>query len=61
MGQSVELPTLDIGSDSIVYGIEPRVGFCADSTEPAWDYLSSSLSAPPLLTHTLSHSHSVSK
>ena len=52
MAQSVRHPTLDFdsGCDLIVGGIEPRIGLCADSTEPPWDSLSSSLSAPaPLM------------
>ena len=31
--------------------LEPRVGLCADSAEPAWDSLS--LPAPPLLALSL--------
>ena len=40
--QSVELPTLGIssGHDPAVREIEPRIGLCADSAEPAWDSLS---------------------
>ena len=34
--------------------IEPHVRLHADSAEPAWDSLSPSLSAPPLLTFSLS-------
>ena len=42
----VELLTLDFGSghDVMVRGIEPHVGLCTDSVEPAWDSLSLSLS-----------------
>ena len=61
MAQSVKHPILDCGSshDLMVCGIEPRIGLCADSAEPAWDSLSPSLSAPlPLM---LSLSFSVSK
>ena len=45
MAQSVKRLTLDFGSghDLMVRGIEPRVGLCADSVEPAWDFLSLSL------------------
>ena len=51
MAQSVEHLTLDFGSshDLTVPGIKPRVRLWADSAEPAWDSLSPSLSAPPLL------------
>ena len=50
--QLVECRTLDFGSG---HEIEPHVGLCADSVEPAWDSPSFSLSAPPLLirVHTL--------
>ena len=34
--------------------IEARVGLCPDILEPAWDSLSPSLCAPPLLTCVLS-------
>ena len=46
MAQSVERLTHDFGSghDLTVRGIEPHVGLCADSMEPAWDSLSLSLS-----------------
>ena len=39
---------LDLGSggDLTVCGFEPRIRFCADSTEPAWDSLSFPLSPP---------------
>ena len=36
------------GHDLMVHDIEPHVGLCADSVDPAWD--SVPLSAPPLLT-----------
>ena len=56
MAQSVKGPTLDFGSgrDLTVYEFEPCTGLCTDSVEPAWDSLSSSLSAPPLLALFLS-------
>ena len=46
MAQSVERLTLDFGSghDLTVFGFEPHVGLCADSTGPAWDSLPPSLS-----------------
>ena len=52
--QLVKRLTLDSGSghDLTDCEFEPRTGLCADSTEPAWDPLSFSLSlclsAPPL-------------
>ena len=44
----VKRPILDFGSghDLMVHEIEPRVGLCSDSTGPAWDSLSPSLSLP---------------
>ena len=47
---------LDFGSghDLTVREMEPRVKLYADSVEPAWDSLSPSLSAPPLLALSLS-------
>ena len=51
MAQSVRCLTLDFGSghDLMFCEIEPCVGLCAGSVEPAWDSLSPSLSACPLL------------
>ena len=51
MAQSVERPTVgfDSGHDLTVHEFEPQVRFRADSAEPAWDSVSPSLSAPPLL------------
>ena len=51
MAQSVECLTLDfgLGHDLTVRVFEPCVGLCDDSAESAWDSLSPSLSAPPLL------------
>ena len=42
VAQSVEHPTLDFGSghDLTVHEFEPCIELCADSAEPAWDYLS---------------------
>ena len=56
VAQSVKLPTLDFGSggDLMVCEIEPCVGLCDDSVQPAWDSLSPSPSAPPLLALSLS-------
>ena len=52
MAQSFERPTFGFGSghDFILHGFEPHVGLCADSAGPAWDSLSPSLSASPLLS-----------
>ena len=48
MAQSAECPTLGFGSgrDVTVCGLEPRVGLCTDSLEPAWDSLPLPLSRP---------------
>ena len=56
MAQSVKHLTLGFssGHDLTVCGIEPLIGLCTDSGEPAWDSLSPSLPAPPLLTLSLS-------
>ena len=56
MAQSVEHLILDFGSghDLVVHGFELHMGLCMDSVGPAWDSLSPSLSAPPLLTLSLS-------
>ena len=55
MVQPVKRPTLGVGSghDLTVREFESLVRLCADSAEPAWDSLSSSLSAPPLLMLSL--------
>ena len=54
MAQSIEHPTLGLGSghDLTVHEFEPRIGLCAGSAEPARD----SISALPLLmrSHSLS-------
>ena len=54
MAQLVKRLTLDFGSDHdlAVCEIEPGVGLCADTVEPAWDSLS--LSLYPFPTHALS-------
>ena len=48
MVQLVKHPTLDFdsGHDLTVCDIEPCIGVCDDSMEPAWDFLSPSLSLP---------------
>ena len=62
MAQLVKHPILDLdtGHDLTVCDIEPRVGFCADSMEPAWNSLSPFLSAPHPLPLNLSLSLSLS-
>ena len=56
MARWVRWLTLDFdsGRDLTVCGCEPRVGLCADGTEPAWDSTSSLLSASPPLKLALS-------
>ena len=56
MSQLVKHQILGFGSghDLLVGEIEPLFRLCADSGEPAWDSLSSSLPATPLLTFSLS-------
>ena len=58
MDQLVErlIPDFSSGHDLTVPEFEPRIGLWADSTEPAWDSLSPSLSlsAPPLLALSFS-------
>ena len=56
MAQSVKHPTLacDSGHDLIVLEFKAHIRLCADGVEPAWDPLSPSLSAPPLLVLSLS-------
>ena len=54
MAQLVKHPALDFsaGHDLMVREMEPCVGLCAKSMEPAWDSLF--LSLPPLLVFSLS-------
>ena len=56
VAQSVNHPTVDFSSDHdlMVHEFEPRVRLRADSMEPAWDFLSPSLSAPPCYSLCLS-------
>ena len=65
VAQLVERPTLDFhsGHDPVVPEIEPHVGLCAVSEEPAWDSpsLLLSLPLPHLCTHSLSLSKSILK
>ena len=52
MAQLVKQLTLDFSSGHNLkfHEITPQVGLWADSVEPAWDSLSPSLFAPPLLS-----------
>ena len=56
MAAVVKCQTLDFCSshELTVCGIEPRIRLHADSSAPAWDSLSPSLCAPPLLTLSVS-------
>ena len=56
MAQSVKRPTVGFspGHDLPVREFEPHIGLRTGSEEPAWDSLSPSLSAPPLLLLALS-------
>ena len=49
LGQ-LSIQTLDfsLGHDLTVRELEPHIGLCTDSVEPAWDSLSPSLSTSPL-------------
>ena len=46
VAQSIKCPTLELtsGHDLMVHEFKSHVGFCDDSVEPAWDFLSLSLS-----------------
>ena len=57
MAQSVENPTLDfsLGHGLPVWGIESHTDLYADSVEPAWDSLSSSLSLLIPCSYIFSH------
>ena len=56
VAHSVKRPALDFGSghDLTFLGIEPCVGLCAVSVEPAWDSLSPPSLPLPLLMCALS-------
>ena len=56
VAQSLKHLTLDLSSglDFAVREMNPCIGLCADSMEPAWDSPSPSLSAPPPLMLSLS-------
>ena len=51
MAQLGKCPTLDFGSghDLTFCAFEPHAGLCADSVEPAWDFLPVSVSLSLLL------------
>ena len=49
MAQLVKRPTSGSGHDLAVREFEPRVGLCADRSEPASDSVPLHLPAPPLL------------
>ena len=58
VAQSVKHRTLDFGSQVMItwfVGSSPASGLSVDSTKPACDSLSLDLSAPPLLTLSLSN------
>ena len=59
MARSVKCLPLGFGSgrELTVCEFKPHIGLSADSMEPAWDSLSPSVSALPLLTHTHTHTH----
>ena len=67
LGGSVRCLTFDFGSghDLMVceFGphIEPSIGLCADSAEPAWDSLSRFLALCPSPTRVHAHALSLSK
>ena len=56
VAQSVKRPTLGFssGHDLTVHEIEPRLGLCAGSADPAWDSLSLSVSLCPFPACALS-------
>ena len=54
VAQSVKHLTFSSGHDLTVCGFRPHIGLSAVSKEPASDYLSPSLFAPPLLIFSLS-------
>ena len=59
VAQLFERGSLDFGSshDLMVHELEPCVGLCADSAEPAWDSLSLPLS--PSLFPPFSHAQAL--
>ena len=63
VAQSVKHLNLGVssGHDLAVREFKPCVGLHTDSAEPAWDFLSPSLSAHPLLRLSISLSLKISK
>ena len=63
VAQSAMHLTLDFysGHDLSVHEIKPHIGLCTDSRMPVWDCLSSTLSAPPLLSISLIVSLKINK
>ena len=63
VAQSVKHPTLGFGSghDLPVRGIEPPVGLCPGSVEPAWDFPSLFLCLCPCPAHAVSDSLKIRK
>ena len=61
-GSVVWVSNFSLGHDLAVCEFEPHVGLCADSSEPAWDFVSPSLSLPlPTCAHSCTLSLSLSK
>ena len=63
VAQSVKILTLDFGSghDLMVCELEPRIGLCTFSMEPAWDSLFFSLPLLHSCLHALSLSLKINK
>ena len=61
--QSAKHLTLDFGSghNLVVHEFKPHIGLCADSAEPAWDSLSTLLSASSPFSLSLSLSLKLNK
>ena len=54
VAQTVQASDFSPGHDFTVQGFEPRIGLCTDSSKPASDSVSPSLSAPSPLMLSLS-------
>ena len=63
VAQLVKHRTLDFGSghDLMVHEMEPHLGLCTDSMEPALDSLSPAISVPPHCVHMYVHTFSLSQ
>ena len=62
VAQPVKCLTLDFVPGHMVQEVSPELGFALTAwTEPAWDSLSPSLFAPPLLVLSLSVSLKINK